>query len=264
MQTDRKIRFPLFQRATEIGRLSRRLERDGFPRLQMMLIVTITGGFGFLASFAMLHAGLTEMWVRYLCAIGISYLVFLLLLWLWMRTKASGYADAGELANLVPSSHSSGASSTPFAGKGGTADGGGASGNFELAGDEIDIASSHARVDSHADTLSAAADADEFALPLVVLVMAGALLVSACWIVYSAPLLFAELLLDGLLAAGLYRRLRGVEPDYWLLTAVRRTLWTFMLVAMMFAAAGWIMQDAYPQARSVGEYIQLRAEQPNR
>jgi hypothetical protein len=44
--------------------------------------------------------------------------------------------------------------------------------------------------------------------------------VAAFWIVWVAPALFAELVLDAALAAGLYRRVRGVRGDHWLRTAV--------------------------------------------
>lgn len=266
MHTDHKMRHPLFRRATEIARLRRRLEWDGYPRLQMTLIVALTGGSGFLASFALLHAGPTEMWLRYLCAFGLAYLMFLLLLWLWMRTSASDYADIGDLANLVPSPSSSGTPAPhgsfhpPFSGQGGTADGGGASANFDLTDSEIPLTPSSSGIASPGDALSAAVDSDELALPLIVLVMLGALLLSSFWIVYSAPLLFAELLLDGLLAAGLYRRLRGIESEHWILTAIKRTFWAFLLTALLFAAAGWLMQKAIPEAHSMGEFIQRHAQ----
>lgn len=260
MEPDQRTRFPLFWRITEIARLQHQLERDSFPRLQMLLIVSITGGFGFLASFVLLHSGVTQMWLRYLYAFGISYFVFLLLLWLWMRTQASDYSDIGDLSGGIPSPSSSGSEQPPFVGRGGTADGGGASGNFEAsigAGHGPDPAISFS---SPSDALSAAADGDEFALPLIVIVMIAAILLSTCWIVYSAPVLFAELLLDGLLTAGLYRRIRGVALNYWWLTAIKRTFWAFLLTAMLFAASGWLMQNSYPEARTVGEFVHLRTQ----
>lgn len=245
--------------------MRRHLESEGFPRLQMILIVSITGGAGFLASFVLLHAGLIEMWLRYLSAFGVAYVVFLILLWLWLRTSASDYADLGDLANLVPSPSPSNASSLPrvpqpiFSGKGGTADGGGASGNFELA-DSDALSMPDEVTDSAGKVFSAAADADEFAVPLIVLVLLGALLLSSFWIVYSAPVLFAELMVDGVLAASLYRRLRGVQADHWMLTAVRRTLWPFMLTALLFAASGWWMQETVPEARSIGDVMRHHAQ----
>lgn len=44
------------------------LERDSYPRLQMLLIVMLTGAAGFVVSFLLLRAGLGDMWLRYLAA----------------------------------------------------------------------------------------------------------------------------------------------------------------------------------------------------
>ena len=90
--------------------------------------------------------------------------------------------------------------------------------------------------------LEAAAQAEEFAIPLMLLVLVGVLLFSSLFVVYSAPTLFAELLLDGVLAAGLYRRLSRVERRHWLETALRRTFWPFLLTAGLAAVLGVVMQ----------------------
>ena len=82
---------PRLNRNNEIHKIRSDLERDGFPRLQMCLLVTITGATGFVASFTLLQVGFTEMWLRYLISFGIAYLMFLLLLWLWLRTRADDY-----------------------------------------------------------------------------------------------------------------------------------------------------------------------------
>lgn len=78
-------------------------------------------------------------------------------------------------------------------------------------------------------------DLDEggFLVLVAVLILAVAALGTALWVVWSAPVLLvlAEVLVDGLVMTGLYRRLRrGSEPTYWLVGAVRRT-WIPALVA---------------------------------
>ncbi len=80
---------------------------------------------------------------------------------------------------------------------------------------------------------------------------------AALWMVWTAPALFAELLLDIGLAAGLYRRLRAVKGDHWLRTAIRRTAGPFVAVALLFALAGAVMQSYAPGAKSIGEVIHL-------
>lgn len=87
-----------FTRSQAILRLQHRLEKDAYPRIQMGLIVTLTGGAGLLFSFVLLHAGMANMALRYPLALVAAYVVFLCLLWLWMRTKADDYLDLPDAA----------------------------------------------------------------------------------------------------------------------------------------------------------------------
>lgn len=239
----------LFDRVREISRVRARLEYDGYPRLQMFLLVAITSASGFVASHALLRFGLTTMWVRYLSAFAVAYLVFLVLLWLWLRTRAEDYVDVPDF--LPPLGR--GSTGCPFEGDGGQFGGGGSGGTFQLP-EEVASAKSDA-LEVLGDGLGSAADAEELALPMVALGMLAALILSSFWIVYAAPVLFAELLVDGVLAASLYRRLRGLDPRHWLETAVRRTIFPFASAAVVAALVGWGMQLYAPQATSIGEVI---------
>ena len=232
--------------------LRRQLERDSYPRLQMMLLVALTGAAGFLCSTLLLHSGMDEMGLRYLISVGCAYLVFLVLLWLWLRTSADDYdsvPDAVDWSNALPSPHQHG-----WTGGGGRFGGGGAQGRWESTPVEYERSESIAPFDS-VDVDGA----DEFAIPLVVLIFAVTLVLASFSIVYSAPVLFAELLLDGVLAATLYRGLKRLETRHWLETALRRTLLPFIVAAVLLAAAGWGMQVYAPGAHSLGEVIATRA-----
>jgi len=230
-------------RATAVQRMRARLLREGFPRVQMFILVSLTGLAGFGASALMLLAGLETMALRYTLAMGVAYLVFLGLLWLWLHTSASDYLD------FVPDA--GGPDATPdlppalrddFAGGGGSFDGGGASANVDFG------------VDSIAEKpLAAVASAEEGAIPLVVILLALGLLLSSLFVVWTAPVLFAEILVDALLAAGLYRRLRGLERQHWMVAALKRTVIPFVLTTLLVAGAGWGMAMAVPEARSIGD-----------
>lgn len=243
--------LPRFHRHHEIRRIRGDLERDSFPRLQMFLLVTLTGASGFVASYLLLHAGFVEIWLRYLASFGVAYLMFLFLLWLWLRTRAEDYADFPDITGS-PSSGSS-SSGTCYSGKGGDFGGGGASGSFDAPSESGSVISdSGSSVD---DALGTVAEAEEFAIPLVFLILIGAMLFSSLFMIYSAPVLFAELLVDGVLSASLYRRLRGLETRHWLETAFRRTALPFALTAAIVSASGWGMTLYAPEAHSIGDVI---------
>jgi hypothetical protein len=96
----------------------------------------------------------------------------------------------------------------------------------------------------------------ELALPVMVLVFLGSMLVASFYIVYAAPVLFAELMLDGVLAVTLYRRLRTIDVRYWLETAIHRTYATFLWAGVVVVVAGFGMSHYVPEAKSVGEVLQ--------
>jgi hypothetical protein len=242
---------PPMTRAMAVARIRAHLLREGFPRLQMFILVALTGLAGFGASAAMLVAGLELMAVRYTLAMGAAYLVFLLLLWFWLHASASDYLELvpADGAGPVEAPDLPAALRDDFAGRGGGFDGGGASGNVEFGSDG-------GAVDTIVDKpLEAIGQAEEGAIPLAVILLALGLALSSLFVVWSAPVLFAEILIDALLAAGLYRRLRGLERRHWMVAAVKRTMIPFVLTTVLVAGAGWGMQANAPEARSIGEVL---------
>jgi hypothetical protein len=242
-------------RQRHLQRLRWRLERDSFPRLQMLLLVLLTAGSGLLASFALLHAGLTHMGWRYAAAFLLAYGVFLGLLWLWLRTRAEDYTDFPDLSGFTSSDSSSGGLPA-CEGLGGNFGGGGASGRFDLPA-KLSPTPLETLPDNGGEaigqTLGAAAEGEELAIPLIVIILAAALVLSSAFIVYSAPSLFAELLLDGTLAATLYRRLHRLERRHWLETALRQTLLPFLLTGLLVTGCGAALHHFAPGAHTLGE-----------
>lgn len=245
-------------RAMAVERMRARLLREGFPRIQMLILVSLTGLAGFGASAAMLGAGIDAMALRYILAMGVAYIVFLLLLWLWLRTSAADYLE------FIPSPggtdgpahgsglRASGESTADFAGGGGSFDGGGASANVDFGAGESGI---EAIAEKPLDVIG---QADEAAIPLAVILLALGIVLSSLFVVWTAPVLFAEILVDALLAAGLYRRLRVLDPRHWMYAALKRTLIPFFLTTLVVGGAGWAMQACAPDARSLGEVLSSR------
>lgn len=241
-------------RRHEVQRIRGHLQHFSFPRLQMLMLVTLTGMAGFSASALLLHGGMLTMWSRYLAAFGIAYLVFLGLLWLWLRTRAEDWGDVPDVSNAMPTpSHAHPHASDLGAHDGGFG-GGGASGSFDGPAMDIPVIDD-ATSEVAGEALSAAAHAEELAIPLVVIVFLAAMLFSSLFLIWSAPTLFAELLVDGVLSASLYRRLRGLQTQHWVRTAILRTIWPFITTALIVAALGWGMALYAPGAHSIGEVV---------
>lgn len=248
-----RTRFHTMTRDDAVRTMRARLLRDSFPRVRMFLLVSLTGLAGFAASAAMLVGGLDTMALRYTLAMGIAYLAFLLLLWIWLRSSASDYLDLvpTDVGGATPDGARDllAAMRDDFAGGGGTFDGGGASANVDFGADGGAVATI---VDK---PLKAIGHADEGAIPLAVVLLALGILLSSLFVVWTAPVLFAEILVDALLAAGLYRRLRGLERQHWMVAAVKRTVIPFILTTVLVAGAGWGMQAHVPEARSIGDVL---------
>jgi hypothetical protein len=240
-------------RARQVRKLRARLERDAFPRVEMMLLVAVTGAVGLLASWALRLSGLAHMGVRYLFALALAYAAFLALLRIWMRLRPSEHVDLPNL-DAPGGGHGPGG----FDGGGGGFGGGGASGSYDspLVVDTGDAAG------GLLDGLGGALDAEGCAIPLLLLAVLVAVVLAALTVVWSAPALFAELMLDGLLAAGLYRRLKQAALSHWLDTALRRTAWPFVATCVLVAGTGFVLQALVPQADTLGTAIEALRSAP--
>lgn len=240
----------------EIARLRERLERDHWPRLQMSLIVLLTGAAGFLASFGLLLAGVRGMALRYPLAACVAYAAFLLLLWTWARSH--GRKDEFDTPDFEGASD--GPSSSGWHGGGGHSGGGGANASFEAPSSSASSSSSWSSSPQRSGgdgglDLPSLDDADVFGWIVAAIVVLAVAVLATVFALWSAPGLMAEVLLDVTLAGGLYRRLRRIESQHWLATALRRTAVPFLLVAVLAAAAGFVGAQYVPGADSIGEVI---------
>lgn len=250
--------IPAVTRARVIQGVKDRLVRDSFPRLQMGLIVGLTGGFGLLSSFFMLQVGVDAMAVRYPLAVSCAYLFFLFLIWLWLHTNAKDYLDVPDPSAWVSWPKMSEGGSVFKSGGGGDFGGGGVSGTFE--GPAADLEESLSTpLNAVSKTVGSVADADEMAIPLAaltfVVTMAVGMALASLYVVYIAPVLFAEVLVDGSLSYVLFRHLRRQDPRHWMSSAFARTLWPFAVTAVFLAAVGAGMSAYAPGAKSVGQVL---------
>jgi hypothetical protein len=242
------------RRALAVQRVKDRLVRESFPRTQMALLVSLTGGFGLLASFTMLQLGVDSMALRYPLALACAYLFFLFLIWLWLRTNADDYLDTPDIIDLIPRSIRTDGAPDVISGNGGGFGGGGASGSFDASTLSLEGTDS-APFEALGKTVGAATDADELAIPLIAIVLAIGIAVASLYVVYIAPLLFAEVMVDGAFSYVLFRHLRGQDPQHWLSSAFRRTVLPFAATAVFLVAVGAAMAAYAPGAKSIGQVV---------
>jgi hypothetical protein len=248
-------RHPAVLRALAISRVRSALISHSFPRMQMGLIVSLTGASGLLASFALLQLGFGSMTLRYPLALGFAYLFFLFLVWLWLCTNASDYVDVPDPSNVVP--HGPSAPDAPGFGSGGGGDfgGGGASGSFDGGVGSPMESGLDGPLESAGEAVGAVAEAEELAIPLIAVALAVGLALASLYVVYIAPTLFAEVLVDGALSYALFRHFRAQDRQHWLSTAWRRTALPFIATALFLAGTGAAMSAYAPGAKSLGQVV---------
>ncbi|HIJ65057.1 MAG TPA: hypothetical protein HPP77_03830 [Candidatus Hydrogenedentes bacterium] len=206
--------------------------------MHMFIIVSATGAAGFLASFVMLKAGVGSMCVRYPLAVGIAYLVFLALLRIWLSGCAMfddsqvGPVDALQAVDALADASHAAASDVP------SVEAGGATGGEALG----------------------ALDMDEFLFIVIAVAALCAGFLVCLYVVWTAPALLAEVLVDGIVMCRVYKRLRINAQSYWLFGALRRTWFPVFLVALFFALAGFAMQQIVQDAKSIGPVISYIAD----
>ncbi|MBL9169290.1 MAG: hypothetical protein JNN07_16235 [Verrucomicrobiales bacterium] len=97
--------------------------------------------------------------------------------------------------------------------------------------------------------------ADEGFLPLVVASVILLILCASAWVVYAAPTLFAELLIDGVLVSALCHRLSTEDRRNWLVTALQHTLAPFLLTMAVAWLGGTALADWFPKAQTIGDVL---------
>jgi hypothetical protein len=236
-------------RQRKLAQLRRELETEASPRFTLLLVVLLTGIAAFIASALMLSAGLGHMWLRYPLTVAVAYGVFLALMWAWLRWRR----DDGDVPDLSGSEQFSGGRGDPSAavveGHGGEFAGAG-------SGDSFDGGLVHGAVSAKAETAGSIAEGAAGAAlegcGVVVLVVLAVMLASGlfAWVASTAPGFLAEFVLDGFLAAALYRRLRRDGP-HWVHAVLRRTRAPFLAVTLASGLFGAAFELYAPEAVSI-------------
>lgn len=249
-------------RGVAVARLTVQIERHYWSRTSALFIGLLTVAFGVFFSAILWHVGMEEMSWRYPMSVLLSYLVMLVMLWWWSRREPWG----GNLDGGGGSSGNSGGSSNDgahdYAMRGGEFGGAGASGSFDGAASEMGSLAG----DAVGGALEAAAGADEAAIVLVpiaviiaLVMLCGGFAYGAVSLVWQAPTLLAELMIDAGTASLLWVYVRPVDRRNWLATALKKTAPMFIAFSLVFACTGYVLERVDPTAITIFDLLANRA-----
>lgn len=212
---------------------ARRLQQGISPYWVMTLFLFLSGMASFLASVGLLKLGVDRMPIRYPLAVAAGYATFLALLWVWLRSHRGDGGD--EVSNLTNVAYLADAvtprgSSTTLTAHSST--------------DTTDLGlESLSKVGGDSDGCGA------ILVAILVTVAIVAVLFAAVWAVVMAPALFAELLVDGLVVGSLHRR----NASHWTHTALKRTGWGALGLAVVLGLVGWGLEVVAPGSHTMGQ-----------
>jgi hypothetical protein len=234
-----------------VAELQAQMARDDFPRLTVLLLLTLSGAGALATSVLSLRMGLSSMGLRYALSTIAGYAAFVVLVrgWIALRRGELDAVDVLDVASpeewprVAPATKAAppldAAHDAAFADVPVEAARTGGSGALEVA----------------ADGVLGAFDLDDFWWLLLVAALAFGGVLALIYVVYGAPALLAEVALDAALVSTLYRRLRREDVGHWFGTVVRRTVVPALVLVAFMGLAGFGLQQVAPQATSIGGVV---------
>jgi hypothetical protein len=234
------------ERSKLIERVRRHLEQRGWPHVVLFVIVALSGFTGFIVSFALLSAGMSSMAWRYGIAGTSGYLAFLGLLALYIAWKRRlgefGPEEALDVAQWMDFRLPTDAGSmAPRYFSGGRSGGGGSSASWD---------------GSSASDRGSWFDGDsDFVWVLVAAAALFAAGLAVSYVVWIAPALLAEVLVDAIIIGTVSKQMARLERRDWTATAIRRTWFPATVMILTLVVGGWALQQAVPDAQSIGPAV---------
>lgn len=263
-------------RQQTILRVEKQLEKRSYPRLQMMLIVSLTGAAGLLSSATLLRLGVLNMAARYPVSVLIAYGVFLGLLWLWIRHIAADYNNLTPAQQAAQEAEIPGTPAVPPPAAQ-AADPVGSLGavrglSVQEAQYRFSVMDKFLRLLRFVSDLISnivegffrgigklVGDSDEFMIPIMVVLLFLGMGLASFYVVATAPALMAEVLVDSTLSYSLYKRLVRTEESNWLRAAVTRTLWPLVLTTVFVTLMGATLGMMAPGAHTIAQALAYTA-----
>jgi hypothetical protein len=198
----------------------------------MFLLVLATGAVGLLTSAGLLRLHLEIMPLRYLISVAVAYGAFLAFVWLWIIFQQRRWTRIARIGG-IPRTNA-----------------------VEI--EQVDAEPAARKPHHGLDWLDLFDGLDELAgVALVLAAVISILFVVGYFIsaIAFAPDFMAEVFLDGVFTAALYRRLSRIEHRHWVKSAFARTRAPFLWTLLFFAFAGGVAHQYAPEAVSVGGVV---------
>ena len=242
-----------------VDRMRTRLETGYWPRVHCMLIVTLSTAAACLTSFTLLLLRVDSMAVRYGAAALAGYATFLFLLHAWVRWKWSRFKaneDGSDIVDVaantidLPVDLSLPRGGRVFSGGGGRSGGAGASQLWGSPAQPVSAVKSGGGGGGGGWGLDF--DADDLLWVIVALVAASAGVVAIGYVVWIAPTLLAEAIVNGAIAGKVYHGMRKHEDNFWTSRIFRHTILSGVVVFACAVLVGYAFNRIAPEARSIG------------
>jgi len=252
------------------------LQKEYSTRFHMFLIVAAAVSVAVLTTRLMLSAGVTVMWERYAVALVLAYATFFAGVWVWLhmsqygrhlragwgrRNRSIGDVPLDVIPNINVGGGSAAPVDMPFQAGGGTFDGGGTGGSW-------DVPSSSVSVDSPAsglmDGIGSVGDVggDEGGCLLVIagILIAAVLFAvfgATIYVVYQAPAILAEVIFEVLLGSPLARGAKALDSANWAAALLKKTWVPFTVMAALAMVFAVYCSIAFPAVTTAGQLLQM-------
>jgi len=247
------------------------LQRKFSLRMHMFAILMATTLSGALFSKILLLIDVADFRIRYPLSVLFAYLVFFLCIKLWIfcisssRTESS---NAFDYFDLPIGRISGGRGNSSIHGGGGQFSGAGASTSFDgqdtaIAEGAVLTVADNTSVNSSSDgidkatggTTGSLGDNNIIVAAIVLIVLLAAILISAVYVVYSAPAILSEAAFQGVLVASLMKRTRTISDKAWVGSIFKATWKPFAVTLVVAISAGFVLHSYFPNAVKLADIL---------
>lgn len=251
-----------------------------FPvRIHMFIILSAVITFGLVLSRICLHAGLTNMAVRYTVILTASYAFFFVAIRVWLfyvlpsinrKNSSLNTSSSGlDLPSSFDIPSPSGAAEKLPSGGGGTFSGAGAGGNWDrgiasAVNQEINSPAAVMPVTSpvsqgSSDGFLSLGDLDidsagALAILLIFIIIA-AMFGGAVYLIYQAPAILSEAAFNALLSGSMVRASKQMRSDDWAGSVFRATWIPFTVIAVITISAAVVLVTYFPGETNLGDIV---------